>query len=162
MPLNQTPILPEQKRLRIVNAQPRDLQIVFQRFLGECAENTNINWLARYRYTEEYSRYAVSVGNAPDDVSIEGDGLELIINPTPTSMGNDRRCFKKRWRVLVKDHSTSQTLIHPAFQVVQTYMFPFSECMPYVFNEELQIQQAIWRIDLPEVPQVRSGKRSIL
>ncbi len=162
MPLNQTPILPEQKRLGIVNAQAADLKKVFEKFFGECAEGTSCTWLAHYRYTESYSRYAVSVGNAPDDVAIEGDGLELIIHPTPNDLGSDRREYKKRWRVLVKDHSESQALIHPAFSILQTYMFPWSRCVPYVFNDELQIPQAIWRIDLPEVPIIRNSKRTIL
>lgn len=159
MPINQKAILIEQERLGLVNAQAVDFKTVFTHYLGDIAQKAGLEYLARYQYTPAYSNWAVAVSNAPDDVAIVGEGLELIINPTPQDLGSDAKEYKKRWRVLVKDHSTNQSLIHPVYTIVQTYLFPYSSCMPYVRNEELDIEQAIWRIDVTEVPIIRNGKR---
>lgn len=159
MPLNRQPLLVEQVRLGLVNAQALDFKQVFVHYLGELADKAGVEFLAKYQYTEAYSEWAVAISNAPDDISIVGEGLELIVAPTPRDLGSDRFEYNKRWRVLVKDHSTTQALIHPVFTIVQNYLFPFSECLPYVRNEELDIEQAVWRIDRPEVPVIRNGKR---
>jgi len=161
MPLQQLPILREDQRLNLVQATAQDFLDVFARALGDCAEHSGIEILAKYKYSKDYSTWAIGISNTPDSIDVVGDGLELLINPVPSDIGSDLFQYNKRWRILVKDHSKSQNKIHLATEIVRTYLFPHIDCKPYERDEELGIQQAVWRIDRVEVPKIRNGKRSI-
>jgi hypothetical protein len=161
MPLNKLPLLQEDQRLGLVRANGIDFVQVFQHWLGDKAERSGIEILAKYKHTEDYSEWAVALANAEDALEIVGDGIEIIVNPIPFPLPSDRFSYNYRWRCLVKDHSASQNKLHYAFTIVKNYLFPFSEQIPIPFDNELQINQAIWRIDRAEVPIIQNGKRKL-
>jgi hypothetical protein len=161
MALGKAPILSEDQRLGLVRANGLDFVNLFKHWLGDRAEQCGVEILAKYKHTEQYSEWAVTLDNAEDALEVVGDGIEIIVSPVPMPLPSDRFEYNYRWRCLVKDHSKSQNKLHLAYTIVQNYMFPFSQQMPYSKDAELQISQAIWRIDRAEVPIIQNGKRKV-
>jgi hypothetical protein len=154
---------PEQARTGIVETTPEDLVCLIKEWFGDCAAQNDVEILAKYKYTETYSDWAVAVSNKTDTVEIVGDGLEIIVSATPlVPKGKaDKNKVCQTWSLLVKDHSEQQVLIGFFYRLWQRYAYPQATLLPNAPDNELQIQQAIITFEVEELNPKAYNKRVI-
>lgn len=144
---------PEQRRTRIVETTPEDIVCLIKERFGDIAAKSDVEILARYKYTDSFSDWAVGVSNQTDALEIEGDGLEIIVSATPmVGRGKaDKNMVKQTWSLLLKDHSEQQILIGFFYRLFQKFCYPQAELMPNAPDNDLQIQQAIIKFEVIEL-----------
>jgi hypothetical protein len=158
-------IYPGQLRHGIRHATGGDVAAAIKELLWDCAESQGTDpksFLAVYCDESGNEFPAVIAGDAEDVWAIEGDGLEILVPIIPQVLQPSARYECRRFRCLVRDHSTSQVKIPFLYTLVRQRLFPNMEMNPLAPASDIQIQRAQWIIDLHDAPDYTGGKADLM